>query len=64
MNNKVYKKGDVAYYRTPFGVRIIKIIDVKESRSIDKYGYFEVYCEYLIQFKTGRRKIVKGDKLF
>lgn len=60
-----YNVGDTAYYRAPFGVRLVKILKKKvDKRLCNSYGDFECTVKYLVQFKTGRRKIISERKLF
>lgn len=56
--------GDKVHYMSLFGPKEVKIIDKRILRNISFYGFIENEIEYLIEFPSGRKKVVKEIKLF
>lgn len=63
-----YDIGKTVFYKGLFGKLIeAKIIDRRRITNLKMIGsYVEpfAYYEYIIQFKNGKKKIVKSKKLF
>lgn len=60
----MYQIGEIAHYKSIFGIKQVEIIDRRTLRTFWSYGYFEVSYEYIIKFPSGRKKIVKECQLF
>lgn len=61
----MYNIGDEVYYITFFKtLKKVKILDKRLIRWHDGYGVSYTYYQYIIEFKSKRKKIVKEEQIF